>query len=206
MKKFIVLFLVGISQVNSATSSCGNNCLYCYLYNSRPTCGFCFNSQLKDGKCISSELNSNSNNCIISSRHGCEVCPEPQAESSYQSGKCVDSSSKIDRCLVSFYNYEGKIACSICKDGYPSPKGDVCLGKTDEEMPENCEWAKRNVAFGGSPRCFKCKEGYVVGVDGASCVKSITEGCLQIGFSYICIMCDGWNGYTHDLFKCKKTV
>lgn len=212
MRKFriLVLLLLAILMGVRGEEDCGENCLLCYRHGSRPACAYCWKTRLSDGECVEEPSGRATNRqcgeevCSVSRNSGCYICPGNEVETSYGSGKCVENRQKIEGCLMPFLDHEQKIRCSMCADGYPSTYGFECVDKEEGEMPPNCEWGKRNVHFGGQVSCFRCKEGYAVSYEGDRCILSDVQGCMKFGIGNVCDMCDGWNGYFHNLSTCKS--
>lgn len=206
MKPINTAILILLLTANSKSHlECGGNCLMCYLRRSKSSCAYCWKSIVSGGKCIDEESNS-SENCLISHHGGCEVCPEGYSESYFHSGKCIKTDKKIDNCLHSFLKSCGKIRCSICKNGYPSKDGKRCISD-GEEMPENCVWGKRDIYFQSDVKCFRCEDGYSVAPINHSqlgCVKAVIPGCMTLGMGNVCVLCDGWEGYAHNMRGCSK--
>lgn len=195
---FGVLFRGILGEVD-----CGERCLLCYRHGNEAACAYCWESNLVDGRCVE-ETQELGKACSVSKNSGCYICPPNEVETSYGSGKCVKSDQKIDGCLMPFLDHQQKIRCSMCSDGYPSTYGFDCVNKDGGEMPENCQWGKRNVHFGGQVSCFRCKESYAVSYEGVKCILNDVEGCMKFGLGNVCDMCDGWRGYFHDLATCRK--
>lgn len=222
VKTPILLLFITLSTSQTTPNqnfTCPDACFSCQGSTGIPYCNSCIGSVFDsyEQECATNTAISNTNCLVYSKNSICQLCTPGYSLYKNSEGQglfCIkDTHSGLEQVKISqALSYKtGQRKVFVCKCGFPSKDYSGCENfkafiLEDEALGQqspsaNCDWGLRQE--NGYTACYRCVSGYVVNkygdeiLSGGNCIlaKSGQTGCLQVGKSGDCKLCDIWNGY-----------